>query len=202
MTSQRLIALSPDHIVDVVSRTPIDWTHKSLGNSPSSPGNLLTPTPAVGEFLACLKECRDLMSWHAYVAWCRVQWRDWLNNLEPLQRSGVEARLCCNFYVSMVDSLHVWSMVAREGWFDVCVLDSQDDAVSKTDITLVRGDTRLRVALRADTPWSNDWHRYKHEHRRGDSQAVELVLTMDRPRSPGNKRWFTRDDLNILRMAA
>jgi len=121
------------------------------------------------------------------------------------QKKGISHRLFRNFYPSAIDSLHVWAMLVETGRFDRCVVSTKDDVVGKTDISVwaIDADTPIQVALHVDNEYTRRWTAYKRSAR-GDvpTGLVDVMLTLDRPRRPGNKRWYTVEDLTLVLQAA
>lgn len=198
--SLTLLTLRPQHIVDYITRHPIDWSSKRLARR-GGPGDRAgrPPTPAVEEFLRLLKLRGGLFTQEAFYAHLATVWRPWLSSKPDLQQNGIRAKAYRNFYPSMIDSLHVWSMLCAAGWFDVCSIDSREDAKRKTDLILVRDDTILRVGLRGPTSAATRAMRYKKLRRAGTARGViDVPMCLDWPASPGNKRWFSLDSFRFL----
>jgi hypothetical protein len=148
-------------------------------------------------FFQLLAERGELFNQSEYVDYVVQAWGAWLDMLSPEQRKGVIARLRCNFYVSAIDSLHVWAMLVETGLFQKCILDTAQDAVGKTDISVIpKGSNQvIPVALRVDSPASRLAYEHKARYRGVARNAIVLPLTLDRPKSPGNKRWYNMGDL-------
>ena len=197
--SLTLMYLSSDYIVSYVTKHPINWRNEDkrlAGRGGVGDTAGITPTPAVGEFLEVLSQRQSLFTQHDYAIHCRKRWHDWWANLTPDQEKGFIAKLFRNFYPSMIDSLHVWSMLSEAGWFEICYLDAYEDAVGKTDLTLKSGDKTIKVALVGPTKAARDDRRYKLTHRNDGSgmEAIEVQLSLSRQKRPGNKRWYELDD--------
>ena len=119
-------------------------------------------------------------------------------------RGGLGVRLYRNFYPSMIDSLHVWALLAETQLFDVCFLDSTADAVAKTDLTLVKGSTEYRIALFAGSKRSVNDRLFKLKNRNTESEVlcIDVVLPMERKQSYGKKRWYEIGDFeNFIQQA-
>jgi len=199
----RLITFGTDYIVEYLTKNPVDWSSSELACR-GGPGDKAgePPSPAVFEFLSLLDEQGGLFTQREYWEHCKDRWRDWLTRDEMTRRNarGVKAKLYRNFYPSMIDSLHAWALLNEAGWFDVCVVDTYQDAVGKTDLLLKHGDVTIRVALIGPTDKAQSDRKYKVENR--DSamgNPIEVSMGFDRPRSPGNKRWYDLDDFKALR---
>lgn len=200
MDRRVLLALSPPYIVRYIAQHPVRfddaWAAKrgSIGDTAG-----VTPTPAVHEFLVLLEEKKDLFAQPEYIAHCAARWGGWWKRLSEEQKMGVAAKLRCNFYCPMIDTLHVWAMLFLTQWYDTCWLDSLDDAIGKTDITLKKGNRTVRVALRMGTQKAAADRRYKVAHRGGTPDCIEIPLPSDRPWEPGHKIWYRLSDLECLR---
>lgn len=196
MAGITLLYISSAEIVRFVTKNPINWLDRykeyaMRGGYGDQAG--VTPTPAVEEFLRLLTERKRLFTQGEYVEWCRTVWGDWRSGLSTEQAYGVKAKLFRNFYPSMIDSLHVWSLLSESGEFDSCVLNSHEDAIGKTDLTVFRGNEVIRLALMAPGSKARADRNYKIAYRATDRDAcIELPLDLDAPKSPGNKRWYTR----------
>lgn len=187
-----LLYIPSDEIIRFVSDNPIDWSDPDLAKR-KGPGDRAgaTPTPAVEEFLNLLLIERQLFTQKRYADWCFGRWCDWLIEKQDEQVMGVKAKLYRNFYPSMIDSLHVWAMLVESGRFDSCALDSADDAIGKTDLTITSGDGVFRLALLGPTDNAMQDRQYKIKHRSaGETACIEIALPIAYPRKPGNKRWF------------
>jgi len=70
--------------------------------------------------------------------------------------------------------------------------------VGKADITVwpTLGGTAIKIGLRAGTRYCDARTEYKRKYRGAtDAEMIDIVLDMGRPQSPGNKRWYSVDDL-------
>lgn len=194
-----LLYIPSTEIMGFVSDNPIDWRneHKltaKRGGYGDQAGP--TPTPAVEEFLKMLQDRRALFTQQEYAVWCFRAWFDWIGPKHRLQKLGVHTKLYRNFYPSMIDSLHVWAMLVESGRFDACVLDSADDAIGKTDLTVTAGDATFRLALIGPTAQAATDRAYKIERRSTDRSAcIEIAMQIGAPKSPGNKRWHKAPDV-------
>lgn len=193
---------SSEYIVDFVSRHPIDWSNRKLAKRGGS-GDMagVTPTPAVYEFLALLAQRKGLFTQKEYKNYCFDVWSSWLENKNDQEKAGVAAKLYRNFYPSMIDSLHVWSLLVETGEFSQCYLDSTEDALSKSDLTVVRlNGAEIKIALSIGSYNARRDRDYKRNYRgRYDGIVLfDVELSMDRPRRPGNKRWYVTEDFSSL----
>lgn len=187
-------------IVEYVASNPVNWLDHmrhmaKRGGIGDTAG--VTPTPAVYEFLSLYHHEKGLFTQRRYAEWCFAQWREWLGEKTDDQRRGVGVKLYRNFYPSMIDSLHVWAMMVEAGGFHTCILDSTQDAIGKTDLTLVQRGISYHVALLIDSANSVGDRRYKLGHRSGDAPAdcIEIRLPLSREKTPGNKRWYSPADV-------
>lgn len=198
-----LIYISSETIVNYVSKNPVNWLEDFKGMAKR--GGIgdqagVTPTPAIQEFLELYHDTKSLFTQRDYRDWCFKRWRNWLEEKPKAQQDGVAVKLYRNFYPSMIDSLHVWAMLAETKKFDVCVLDSTEDAIGKTDLTLRQNEIMHRIALQIGTKSGIDNRKYKCKHRNGgqEIERIEIWLPMSRSRTPGNKRWYELDDFSKL----
>src|SRR6185369_9973010 len=112
-------------IENYIDQHPIDWANAHLARR-RGPGDMagMPPTPMVYEFfmLASLKQ--RLFTQSEFRDFCFERWAGW----EPLEnkqmRAGVAAKLYCNVYPSMINTLHVWALFIEAQWFDACVIDT------------------------------------------------------------------------------
>lgn len=203
--SSTLIYIPSHTIVDYVTKNPVNWipSHAYLAKR----GGLgdqcgVTPTPAVYEFLQLLQKEKRLFTQKEYRDYCFNSWVNdgWIDGLGSKKRGALGVRLYRNFYPSMIDSLHVWAMLAETKFFDACIIDSTMDAVAKTDLLLKRGDTEYHVALLAGSKQSVDDRHYKLTYRNDGENVVcyDVKLPMKRERNPGNKRWYEIADFDSL----
>ncbi len=177
---------------------PVDWKDMWMG-LPNGPGNLLTPTFAVVEFMKLLQQEGGLFNHRQYIDYCKnlPTWRDWWLGLRPDQQRGMEVRLWNNFFVSMIDNLHIWAMLSEQGVFKACYMDSEDDAVRHRDLTLrTKNDEMIYLALYGPKGKGN--FEYKIEHRGASRRDAYVVPMTTRPRHEGNKMWYTLDDFAMI----
>lgn len=208
VSSRCLIAFSSDYIVRFISLHPINWTMAHKANHHGS-GDVLTPEPAVQCFLDCLHDKQDLFSWEDYVLYCQERWNQnfpvWYNEeLTEDNRDGLAVRLRRNFYPSMIDSLHVWALINEQKWYDRCLIDSYQDAVSKSDLILIKGDMSISVGIRAPGSMCDQHFQWKNDFRCDGKERPHVMIQIpyDRTRNPGNKRWFMTSDLMHLQPEA
>ena len=184
---------SSDVIKEFCANNPIDWADREVANTF---GNLLTPTSAMAVFFDLLTQYGNLFTQSEYVRGAWVTWGDWKSELERDAIVKIEARLYRNFYPSAIDSLHVWALLVESGQFARCILDTAQDAYSKTDLTVWTCEGNLaKIALSAGNKYSQQWARYKRRVRGGASDAINILLPMNRRKFPGNKRWYRLEDL-------
>lgn len=193
-----LTAFSPDYIVSFVAQHPVNEANKQLAGV-GKPGDRRPPTPAVAEFLTLLRNKRDLFTGQEYADHCKMVWSAWWARLGYWEQLGMEARIRCNFYRSMVDALHVWAMLSRDPRFERCYIDSVEDATGVSDVTVVSAGRVIHLALLVDTNAAKSQASYKRRVR-NPTKAVfhDVFLLMSRPKSPGNKRWYQPGDFTFL----
>jgi hypothetical protein len=199
-----LVYLASRAIVRYITAHPIAWKPRDLAKL-GGPGDQagMTPTPAVEEFLGLLATKQDLFTQAEYTEHCVKQWLSWWEGLPDERREGVTAKLYNNFYVSMIDSLHVWALLVEAGWYDRCVVDSVADAVGKSDLTLYREASLVRLALIGPGQRARDSRTYKRHYRPGEADATvyEVQLSAEYPREPGHKRWYRLENFAALQPA-
>jgi len=195
--SMALVYIKSQSILDFLEKHPVNWANRDLakrGGMGDSAG--MPPTPAVREFLSLLRQTHDLFTQDAFASHCQHAWSDWWDTLNDRQQLGVTAKLYRNFYPSLIDSLHVWSLLVEAQWFDRCIMDSCDDATGDTDLTLTRDDKTIRVALIGPTAAAQEDRHFKRTYRHNGVpvSCYTVQLPAQRPMAPGNKRWFCLDD--------
>lgn len=188
-----LLYFASGAIEDYCRRYPVEWPSRELANGP---GNLMTPTSAMAVFFDLLAKNGRLFTQREYVDYAWTVWSEWKKTLTDTETLGIEARLYRNFYPSAIDSMHVWALLVETRAFAYCSLDTAHDALGKTDLTVVSKDRRVvKVALLSGTAYSKRWTSYKRKARGEVRGTVDIILPMNRPREPGNKRWYRLDDL-------
>lgn len=193
-----LIYIPSKHIVSFVSRNPIDWMTRDQAMMGDKAG--LPPIPSVEMFLDFLLDKKTLFSQAQYWQYCQGRWNDeypgWLPPSFTDEYNGLKAKAYRNFYPSVIDSLHVWSILSETGYFSRCILDSFEDAIQKSDITAsTPSGIDIHVALVGPTAHAKKWAKYKENYRRGKDakKCVELAMNKKWPTTSGNKRWFPQD---------
>lgn len=198
MKETALLYISSDAIMNYCGNHPLEWPER---NDANGAGNVLTPTPAIAVFFRLLTKTGNLFTQEDYKRFAWQEWADSRSRYTQAQFDGLGARLYRNFYPSAIDSLHVWALLVETGRFDKCVIDTVADAVGKTDITVwpTLGGDPIRVALYTDNKYSKERTEYKRLFR-GSAPVgtIDVTLKMDRPRQPGNKRWYNQADLNPI----
>lgn len=197
MSERALLYIPSAEIVEYISAHPIDWAdeHKDKAKR-GGVGDLLTPTPAVEEFLNLLIDQRGLFTQEEYMRYCVGKWSEWAQSKTVDQKWGIRTKLYRNFYPSMIDSLHVWAMLCESGMFEMCFLSATEDAIGKSDLVLRSGSKELRLALLGPTSQAGDDRKYKIGHRNnGEAGCIEVQLSLNYPKNPGNKRWFKKSDV-------
>jgi hypothetical protein len=198
MKETALLYISSDAIENYCANHPLEWPERSVANGE---GNVLTPTPAIAVFFRLLTKTGDLFTQQAYLSFAWQEWAESRHKFTQAQIDGLGARLYRNFYPSAIDSLHVWALLVETGRFDKCVIDTVADAVGKTDITVwpTLNGNPLRIALYTDNPYSRARTEYKREFRGAAPRGtIDVTLKMDRPKQPGNKRWYNQADLTPI----
>ena len=195
----KLMYLSSNAIQSFCTKHPIQWHTRQLAEQ----GDILTPTPGMQVFFDMLLESNRLFTQKQYYEKACVVWSDWLERLDDKRREGIKARLFRNFYPSAIDSIHSWSLLVETGLFDACYIDPLEDAKSKTDITVVtKYRNPISIALYFGGAYSKRRTEYKRIARGGSIDAVDVILPEERPRTPGNKRWYkTEDFAHVLNLA-
>jgi hypothetical protein len=191
--------IASEAIQKFVAEHPIDWTNYRAGHL-GQDGDVRTPTPCMAEFWRLLLGTGRMFCQWEYARYAIGQWPDFVRQLTERQLEGLTARLCCNFYVSGISTLHVWAMLVETGVFQTCIVDSVLDAVKSIDILVTtRCGQSIPIALRSGSPWAVEAFERKcsSEGRAGKPPdgACMLILPRERPRNPGNMRWYTIDDL-------
>ena len=186
-------------IVDYYVRHPVSIPTSEEKKKIDTAGNKHPPTPAMGVFFDCLNSYGRLFTDMEYVgfAWSRPEWDAWKMSLTQDIADGISIRLAKQFMLSAIDSMHVWAILVESGCFSKCLLDIAEDAVKKTDITVWSKSWQpIRIALRTDTPRSNQWHIHKTQNRGAPPHGtIEVLLTMDKC-IVGGKRWYVPDDFS------
>lgn len=199
---ESLIYMSSQHIMDYVEQHPIMWMDDkkemaSLGGAGDKAG--LPPVPSVELWIRCLRTKEQLFTQEEYAKFCFAddKWSAWLRGKHAEALEGLRIKLYRNFYPSMIDSLHVWALLAETGLFDSCIVETDRDAIAKVDMTVTTKGHRLALALRGPTPDATWAKQYKAQYRNNGQarDAIELALSIRKPRSPGNKRWFDAEEV-------
>lgn len=203
---ETLIYIGSNAIEQYIANHSISWHSRDLASRGGMGDQLgMPPTSSVSEFLFLLKQKQGLFTQSEYRDHCFCRWGEadarWKYLLQSEERrKGIEAKLFRNFYPSMIDSLHVYSLLVEAGWFDKCVLDSLNDAVGKHDIIVSRGEeTPIALDLYFGSPAAISDRQYKQKHRQASNgivcRAYDIPLPATRPtRKPGNKRWYCLKD--------
>lgn len=188
----RLIYISSRAILDFCAAHPIKWMTPGEANGP---GNVLTPTPAIGLFYKYVAQTERMFTQEEYWNYANQEWGDWIDSLSQTVKDGLRARLYRNFYPSCVDTIYVWAMLAESGKFAYCVLDSIKDAVGKVDISVhaLNGQS-VNIALYNDSKRALNWTVYKRTYRGEVKDVIDVLLPMERAKGIGNKRWYEVSD--------
>ena len=203
----RLVYLSSDSIVAFCNANPIWWGEDRDANKA---GNWYIEPPAMAIFFGCLTVHGGLFSQQDYVNYAgavpvRVNIPGLGDNLSfPELAEGhslpLRTRLCRNFYVSAIDSLHVWALLVESGEFDRCFLDTADDVVGKTDLSVWRRDGQyFRINLAVGSHRAKQWAEHKRLFRGECNEGLRIELPCRLPKQqPSNKRWYRLEDFAVL----
>lgn len=197
-----LLYLGSKAIENYIARHPVSWANAELakrGGIGDRAG--MPPTPMVYEFFSLVAQKQGLFTQSEYRDHCFEQWCSW-NKLENQDmREGVAAKLYRNVYPSMVNTLHAWSLLVEARWFDLCVIDTATDALSKHDLIVSRsGCTPIALDLFIQTERAVNDRQYKLSHRKAsrdfvcESFDVPLPIHDRQKRQPGNMRWYCLKD--------
>lgn len=202
-----LLYLGSKAIENYISRHPVTWSNPELAKR-GGVGDLagIPPTPMVYEFFSLVGLKQGLFTQEEYRDHCFEQWQSWDKLSRPVMRKGVEAKLFRNVYPSMVNTLHAWALLVEAQWFDLCVVDTFTDAISKHDLIVSRsGCNPIALDLFIQTENSVSNRAYKLAHRKASREFVcksfDVPLPIaDRPkRQPGNMRWYCLRDFEHVR---
>lgn len=200
--AESLIYMSSRHIVDYITRHPIYWLDDkkdmaSLGGSGDRAG--LPPVASMELWIGCLRKHERLFTQQEYAEHCfsNPRWMEWLRGKNPEHIEGVRVKLFRNFYPSAIDSLHVWALLAETGLFDSCLVETDRDVLSKVDMIVTTGNYKLPLAIRGPTQEATATKAYKDRYRNNGQakNAIELAMSIRKPRIPGNKRWFDEEEV-------
>lgn len=182
-------------IVEYAKEHPIEWPSRELADTVK---DVRIPFSCIGAFFELLKKKDGLFNQEEYIDYLLDTGR---LDIEPYGFDGLmglEARIKRNFYPSALDSLHVFALLVESGRFARCTLDTLEDVVSKVDLSVTSKEgVCLGIALRAGSLSAKRWAVHKKMHRGGygnTEDVIEVPLSMDRPREPGNKRWYSVED--------
>lgn len=199
-----LIYINSERIQEFMGQHPIDWANAqdaSIGGPGDQAG--MPPVPSVLIFLDALQTNKELFTQEEFFSRCCASWGAWYGKLPDQERAGLKAKAFRNFYPSMVNSLHAWAILLESchPQIDTCVWNSNDDVAYKTDLFFKRGDKSVHADLFIGSHIGQSCRRYKRENRgQPDEEHISVPLTMDRPRTPGNMRWYTlRDFFHVIR---
>lgn len=203
MEPPTLLYISSSAIVDFVSHNPIYWPPRELtkiGGLADQAG--IPPVPSVQSFLGLLGERRELFTQAEFADRCISDWGEWFGDLTEDIQHALRMKQYRNFYPSLVDSLHAWALIVETCDCDSCFINAYLDAVSKTDLIVIRGDSKLGIKLVGPTPYADQCRIHKQSNREfivnlGD--CVTVKMPCDRERNPGNKRWYFPEDFSIVK---
>lgn len=209
METKTLLYFDSNYIIDYLKQHPItEKTWKKETKMLAKRGGIgdqagPTPTPAVYEFLRLLYTKKDLFTQQEYYQHCWETWAFWIKTKPKKQKWGVAAKLYRNFYPAMIDALYVWALLAETKLFSICYLDAIDDAVGKSDLTVVsHSSQKYHLQLSVGTHQARKDAQYKQQYRNTDNTIstirVELPMARERTNDNGNKRWYCIEDFQFL----
>jgi hypothetical protein len=189
------------YILNYIKFHPVEWSDlesSRRGGVGDQAGP--TPTPAVREFLALLEQKGDLFTQREFEEHCIHEWSDWFYVQTANEQRGVRAKLRNNFYPSMIDTLYVYALLIEERVGDVYLVSPELDARDKIDLIVRVTGLTVGLALVGPTEEADQDRNYKTQHRPGiaDGEVIVVKLPNNRPKSPGNKRWFQIEDFAVL----
>ena len=191
----KLLYFSSTTILEFCKKHPVNMYTRDLAEL----GDILTPTPAMGEFFDCLMDVGRLITQEDYITYALNQWHEWFTGLPSQQKEGTVARLARNFYPSAIDTIHAWALLVESGKFKSAIIDILEDAVGKTDLTVeAKNGYKYKIGLSIDNPYSRQREVYKRTYR-GDvpDDLIDIRLPMERNKI-GNKRWYEIEDFEPL----
>ena len=158
---QKEIALqyfSSDYILNFFDKHPQKWCSRELADK----GNVLTPTPAFSIFFELLREKEDLFTYEEYINSSFLKWQEFFTTLTEEVKNGLKCRLQRQFYPSAIDSLYIWALLVESNQFSICLLDTEKDVVSKTDLIVFSKDgEKIRIAHRSNSQRAQYWKKIK-----------------------------------------
>ena len=187
--------MSSDYIVEFVRQHRIVWGDRNLARR-GGEGDMagLPPVSSALMFLELVKLNDGLFTQSDYFDHCVRRWGEWYDGQPELLQQGIKAKAFGNFYPSFIDSLHVWSLLSETGTCDRCFLNSTDDVHKDTDLTIYMDGRSVVVALIGPTARARKCRDYKQKFRGASTESVTVQLPWNRPRDPGNKRWYVIED--------
>jgi len=198
----RLVYFSSDYIVRFCKEHRIDW---GLRQEARYAENWLIEPSAMGMFFDLLTEKGDLFTQYEYCEFAMhapvtANGMEWQRLTVELQDCLFRGRLMRNFYPSGIDTLHAWALLVETGQFEQCIIDTAEDAVGKTDLTLQsKSGEMYHVALRVGSEYTDSWQSRKAQRGERPADTIEIILPCDeRPKGPGNKRWYEIEDFAAL----
>lgn len=203
----RLLVLSSEYIVGYLTENPLveeTWSreYKALAGI-GGPGDKagMPPKASMGCFLELLDRRHGaLFTQQEFFEACCHDWEEadpgWLFLATDEQFEGLQAKAFRNFYPSGIDTIHFWALCAELGQFDRARYSLRHDVVGHEDLRLYSGDRAVKIALHPASRAARNAAAYKVNYR-GDTgnNTMHVELPLDRPRSPGNKRWYRQGDI-------
>jgi len=206
-----VMIMATDAIVEFIVKNPVRWTDLKLAErgSVSDKSGIQNATPGIELFLCLWLQRKGLFTQDEYADYCMADpsWRQLIDE-GKFQTYGIDrveminalrARCRCNFYVSMIDTLHAWSMLHGTGLFSTSYIDSARDVLCKQDVTLVRkSGEEIILALVGPRRGMID-REYKKVYRRSpsDKECVTIVMPWER-KIIGGKRWYAIQDFECI----
>lgn len=195
-----LIYISTQVLENFCRKHPIKWHSKEEANEA---GWWNIRPPAMQVFFDLLDKEERLMTQEEYSRQAAVlpmkAGEKNYHDLSQYHRKCFRVRLERQFYVSAIDSLHAWALLVEEGNFDWCELNLRKDVVGKTDLIVYSANggrvKEFKIALHGPTTKNaRKWESRKKKRGCIPEEIYDVRMDLARPKRPGNKRWFCRND--------
>lgn len=213
-TNLRLEYYSSRHIQEFVTRFPVDWCddRKYLANRVGCLADLCgrPPVPSMLVFFQTVIGHGLITQDQMWIASLEEWGQDFPPETCEARKRGYSKAKCLealqvkcfrNFYSSAIDSLHVFALLVECRVAGRCTLDCAQDVCSATDLIVESYNHHFTIALVAGSSSGQNSLNHKRSHRQAKPCDFTLPLPMDRPKTPGNKRWYNPDDLKPIRDA-
>lgn len=152
-----------------------------------------------GEFFRCrrIPATQEQLFMACCEAWARKNpdWYAWLWSSKEPYLEALRAKTYRNMWPAFIDGIHVQALFIESGKFRECRMSSTDDVVLKCDLLAVCYDgTELRIGLvgPGEEAAENSYFR------KGGEGIIRVQMSWDRPKNPGNKRWFCAGDFEVI----